>query len=469
MTPTAFDRTDAALLGAYLLTAALGTWTSCLLLNDGAVLITAGWLGDAWDLYFGQIAGRAISLLIAFGPAWAARAAFGLSIDAYVVMAHALYFAAPLGLWLIVRFVEPCRLFSRLYLAILLPLVYFPTELIPGLGLWMIWAAWISRPDQSIRRVFMATMLLGVAMVFTHPSLALLSLSYAGIGALLRFFERPVPRTPLVAAALLGLMLLGGYVFTSIFFPSTNPTIAAALAVGRYDHVNPVWMLATLGHFPLLAMLWLLLLAPGAIAADLRWQLSPVAVLVVAALGIGLAASSTVMLTWMQARHMAVYVLALALALGQSGTAASWLAAAQRPLMLYALTLVVAAASFNHDVGLYGEFVDRRLRPGAFDVARLPERWPQSEFTKGGVVTYFKWAAGPDYVRDVVIPEYDWYRLTLAFYSYFRSRGESVLYHALDHRKDWIPFECDSLARLSPRDNGHRAFVAFLAEHYCVR
>jgi hypothetical protein len=35
-------RSDKALLAAFLLAALLGTWTRCLLLNDGAVLVSAG-------------------------------------------------------------------------------------------------------------------------------------------------------------------------------------------------------------------------------------------------------------------------------------------------------------------------------------------------------------------------------------------------------------------------------------------
>ena len=52
----------------------------------------------------------------------------------------------PLALWLVLRAVEPHRLFSRLYLAIVLALIYFPTELIAGAGLWLIWMALIVDP-----------------------------------------------------------------------------------------------------------------------------------------------------------------------------------------------------------------------------------------------------------------------------------------------------------------------------------
>jgi hypothetical protein len=61
-------RSDKALLAAFLLAAGLGTWTRCLLLNDGAVFMSAGWLGDAWHLYFHQIAGRAVSAAASDDP-----------------------------------------------------------------------------------------------------------------------------------------------------------------------------------------------------------------------------------------------------------------------------------------------------------------------------------------------------------------------------------------------------------------
>jgi len=54
------DRTDTALLAAYLLLAVLGTWTSCLLVNDGAVFLSAPWLGNTWELYFSQDADRTV-------------------------------------------------------------------------------------------------------------------------------------------------------------------------------------------------------------------------------------------------------------------------------------------------------------------------------------------------------------------------------------------------------------------------
>jgi len=463
------DRTDAVLLGTYLLIAGLGTWTRALLLNDGAVLMTAGWLGNAWDIYFSQIPGRAVSVLISFGPAWILQSTLGLSPDTYIVAAHVLYFAAPICLWLVLRFIEPLPIFSHLYLAAVLVLVYFPTELIPGIGLWTIWAAWTSDFKRSTRHVATATVLASLVIAFTHPSVALLSLCYASTGLLLRACGRPIPQRPLLAAAVLGLLVLFSSALISISFPTTNSTIAAALAINRYDYVNPVWMLATLGRFPLLAVLWLLLLAPGAADANLRWQLSPIAIYSIGFIGLCLAASSTVMLTWIYARHMAIYVFALALALGLSNFAVIWLRAARLPLMLYSGTLAIAALSFNYDISLYSRFVDRHLQHGVIDVAELPASWPSSASTKGGIVTYLKWAAMPNYVRDVVIPEYDWYRLTLAFYSFFRSDGQSVLYHSLDRRTDWIPYECTGVDRVKPMSAADHMLTNFLKDYYCIR
>ena len=71
------DRVDGALFAAYLLMAVLGTWTQCLLVNDGAVYLAAAWLGNAWDLFFDQNTARAVSTFFQFGMAWAVRPLFG--------------------------------------------------------------------------------------------------------------------------------------------------------------------------------------------------------------------------------------------------------------------------------------------------------------------------------------------------------------------------------------------------------
>src|SRR5258708_19805024 len=113
--PARFDSTDAALLAAFAVIALLGTWQRCLLVNDGAVYLAAAWLGNAWELFFDQNSGRAISTLLQFGLAWALRPAFGSSSDAFMVAAHAMYFAAPLLLCLILPTVDPPPVYSRLY------------------------------------------------------------------------------------------------------------------------------------------------------------------------------------------------------------------------------------------------------------------------------------------------------------------------------------------------------------------
>src|SRR5260370_6268796 len=109
---------DKALLCAFLLAALLGTWTRGLLLNDGGILMSVGWLGDAWHLYFDQITGRAISVLTLFGPAWAARAVLGAGAIPYMTVAHILYFAVPLALWLALRALLHIHHVTHLYPAV---------------------------------------------------------------------------------------------------------------------------------------------------------------------------------------------------------------------------------------------------------------------------------------------------------------------------------------------------------------
>jgi hypothetical protein len=464
------DRTDTALLAAYLLLAVLGTWTSCLLVNDGAVFLSAPWLGNTWELYFSQDADRTVSMLFTYGPAWAARWAFGLSLTTYITMAHALYFAVPLALWLVLRAIETQRLFSRLYLAITLPMLYFPTELITGLGLWMIWMALVTNAARSARQLAIATALFAVALAFTHPSIALMSILYLVVGSALTAFGRPQPHRSLLAAAAMSILLLAAYFGTSRWLPATNPTVVAALAANRYDFIDPGWMLATMALFPALAALWVLLLAPGARASRLRWQFSPIVLLFVAGFGLWFAAAGTGLLTWMYARHTAAYIMALALALALVSPSI-WLAQAQRPLTLYAAVAAVAAISYNVDLFLFGRFVDRHASPDVVDVDELrPVPWPPQYRGPAGARIYFKWGAGQDYVRDVVVPTYDWHRVTLAFYSYFRSNRQSVLFHRLGRPGEWLPFHCSAVTRTQalPHDPQDQMFLTFLGGHYCV-
>ena len=167
MSGKTFEGTDAALLAAFLLIASLGTWNSCLLFNDGIVFLSVGWLGDAWDLYFRQFASRIAAMLPTFGPAWLARWAFGLSSSTYIIVAHALYFAVPLGLWLAIR----CRATARVLAAV--PRCCAGAGLFPNgtdcrRGLWMIWVAVLADAARPVRQAAVATIGLGLAMAFTH-------------------------------------------------------------------------------------------------------------------------------------------------------------------------------------------------------------------------------------------------------------------------------------------------------------
>lgn len=464
----AFDRVDAALLGAYLLVAILGTSTNCLLFHDGAIYLAAAWLGNGWDLFYSQFPTRAVSTLIEFGPVWALRALVPLSSTAFIVAGHLLYFAGPLVLWLILRAVEPERLYSRLYLAIVLAMVYFISEMIAGLGLWLIWFAVLADPARSRATKTVCTIVIAPLLIFTHPGVGMFSVVLAVAGAALLALGRPVPRHLVIAAGAMGALLMATYFATQPALGPTNPTITPHLQVNRYAYVDPLRALATFILFPMVLAFWLLLIAPGLDSARSRWRFSAGAVLIVAVVGVWFAAAGTGLLTWLYARHTAPHVLALALALALCSTA-TWLPAARRPLVGCAAIAAVAAISYNVDLFLFGRFVDRHLQAGIVDAATLATPWPPPITERGGARTYFKWAAAPDYVRDVVVPENDWYQVTLAFYSYFRSDRQRVLYHALDRRKDWFPYECAAVDRIVPRDDRDRAFVSFLAQRYCVR
>jgi len=463
------ERCDWALLAALLLAATLGTLTNALMVNDAAVFLTAGWFGNSWDLYFSQNADRWVSTYVTYGPAWAARWLLGLSSGAYMVLAHVFYFAVPLVLWLILRRIEPQRLFSRLYLAVALAMLYFPTELIAGLGFWLMWMALVSDPARSVRQAAVATALFGALMAFTHPSIALMSILFLAVGGALAVFARPLPRRSLIAAAAMAVLLLVAYAATSRWLKATNSTVVAALAVNRYAFIDPTWMAATLVLFPALAAQWLLLLLPGTHSARLRLRLPSWAAWTIGGLGACFAATGTGLLTWVFARHSAPYILALAVSLALVAPSV-WLVEARRALIAYALVIGVAAISFNADLFLFGRFVDRYASPGLIDVDEPAAGWPPNPTANHALRTYLKWAAGSDYQRDVVVPIYDWHRAALAFYSFFRSDRRTVLFHRLDRRGDWLPFHCSAVARTlaDTRDPQDRRFLAFLGEKYCV-
>jgi hypothetical protein len=463
----AMERSDKVLLATFLLAATLGTWTRCLLVNDGAVYITAAWIGNTWPLFFDQNVGRTVSTLMQFGLAWALRPAFGGASDAFVVAAHVFYFAGPLVLWLILRAVEPHRVYSQLYLAVTVMMIFFTSEMIVGMGVWLIWLAFLASPRSGTAKI-VASAAAAPVLAFTHPAIALLSLLFAFTGGVL-MLRRAFPRPLAIAAGAMGIVLVGAYLILSAVFSPSNPTVALQQGLNKYDYVNLAWMLVTLWLFPMLATAWLLLLAPG-VAASTRWHPSHVAIVAIGCIGIGLAAGGTGLLTYLFARHTASHVLAVALALAVVAPGV-WLVEARRPLLFYSAIAAVAALSYNADLFLFGRFVGNHLQPGLVDVDDPRSAWPRPLSGPYGIRGTAKWAAGPDYQRDVVVPMYDWYRVTLAFYSYFRSDRTSVLFHHLGQRGDWIPFECGPLdrARSMPHDERDRMFLAFLSDHYCVR
>jgi hypothetical protein len=468
------DSSDAALLAAFVLIAVLGTWQKCLLVNDGAVYLAAAWLGNAWDLFYSQNTGRAVSTLLQFGPAWAMRPLFGGDALAFILVAHALYFAIPLGLWLIVRAVEPQRMYSRLYLAIVLVLIQFTSEMVQGIGLWMIWLALVADPAQSSRAKAVASAVMAAILALTHPGIALLSLAFGVCGGALMLLQRPFSRNLAIAALAMGTFLTAVYFATAAMWAPTNPTIAAQHAGARFDYIDPLWMFATLGLFPLLAVLWLLMLAPGLESTAARWRLSRTAVLVVGVIGLWFAVSGTNILTWIFARQTAPYVLALALALALASPTPAWLEAARRPLAVFAVLMAVASISYTVDLALFARAAEGRLAPPEAGDSTPPRfvEIPRSPSPTIGTAIRgtFKWAGGEDYVRDVVVPDYGGQRMTFAFYTFFQSSRRVVLFPALDRPGEWVPFECAPVDRAlaRPYDAIDARMLRFIRERYCV-
>jgi hypothetical protein len=139
--------------------------------------------------------------------------------------------------------------------------------------------------------------------------------------------------------------------------------------------------------------------------------------------------------------------------------------------MLFAAICAVAAVSYNVDLFLFGRYVDRNLAPGVIDAAAAPSPWPSKLPESSTTRILGKYAAGEDYVRDMVMPTYDRYRVTLAFYSFFRSDRQSVLFHPVGGGADWLPFNCAPVAEAldHARDAQDRMFLNFLAQYYCAR
>lgn len=468
------DPCDAALLAAFVLIAVIGTLQKCLLVNDAAVYLAAAWLGNAWDLFYSQNTGRLVSTLLQFGPAWLLRPAFGGDAGAFMSTAHALYFAVPFGLWLIVRAVEPQRIYSRLYLAVVLVLIQFTSEMVQGIGLWTIWLALMADPARPPRSKAVASVLMAAILALTHPGVALLSLAFGACGGGLILLRRPFDRRLLISALAMGVFLTGVYVATVPLWAPTNPTIAAQHAGSRYDYIDPLWMLATLGLFPLLIILWLLMLAPGLTGTASRWRLSPTVVLVMSAVGLWFAVNGTDLLTWIFARQTAPYALALALALALASPASAWLSASRRPFVAFAVLIAVASLSYAVDLALFAGAADARLASLETGDAAAPRFVEVPRTTKPAVATaargYLKWAGGEDYVRDVVVPDYGSQRMTFAFYTFFQSARRVVLFPALDRAGEWVPFECSPVDRAlaTPHDEVDGRMLRFIRERYCV-
>ena len=71
---------------------------------------------------------------------------------------------------------------------------------------------------------------------------------------------------------------------------------------------------------------------------------------------------------------------------------------------------------------------------------------------------------------DVVIPAYDWFRLTLAFQTFFLSDRSAVLYHRLPD-EFWRPLDCAAVTRAlaRPHDQPDARLLRFiLDERYCL-
>ena len=473
--PPRFDLSDLALLGALLIVTVIGSSQMSLMVIDGAGSITAAWLGNAWALFYDQVTGRAVSTLLAFGPAWALSGLVDLPAAVFVVAAHVLNFAVPLVFWLILRAVEPQRIFSRLYLAVSLVLIFFSSEMIPGMGFWMIWLAVLDHPHRSRQAKVIATIVIAPLLVFTHPAMAITCVVFAIGGFGLSLLGRPFPRHLAIASAAMGVLVTAAYFATGALWPATNPTLASQLHGGQYNYVNPTWMLATFGFFPVLAVFWLLLVAPGLDGTAARWRLSRRALVILAVIGLWFALNGTNILTWIFARSTAPVALAVALCLALASPAATWLQAARRPLVIFAAIMATAAVSYGIDLFLFGRTSDARLAPLIAADGPAPTIVPMGPPSSSPpfqrpIQVFFKWSAAPDYVRDIINPYYGSERMTFAFYSFFRSDRRAVLFKPLDKKREWVPFMCtatdDALKR--PHDAIDIRMLRFIREHYCV-
>ena len=121
----------------------------------------------------------------------------------------------------------------------------------------------------------------------------------------------------------------------------------------------------------MLAVLWILLLAPGLESAALRWRLAPLAIVVVGVIGLWFAFNGTNSLTWIFARQTAPYVLALALALRLRRPRRHGLPRHDCRSALRGRHLG-ASVSYTIDLALFGRAVDAELAPLSADAASAP-------------------------------------------------------------------------------------------------
>lgn|SRR5690242_12879624 len=102
----------------------------------------------------------------------------------------------------------------------------------------------------------------------------------------------------------------------------------------------------------------------------------------------------------------------------------------------------------------------------------IPGRQPSSLVKVTRLREVFKWGADADYVRDVIVPAYDWfYRVTLAYHSFLASDRQSILYHPLGRPGDWRLCSRAAVQRAlaGARDAADRGFLDFLEANYCAR
>ena len=214
-----------------------------------------------------------------------------------------------------------------------LVLIFFTSEMIPGMGFWMIWLAVLDHPQRSRQAKVIATIVIAPLLVFTHPAMAITSVVFAIGGFGLSLLGRPFPRHLAIASAAMGVLVAAGLLRHrgAVARDQSDARRRSCRAASTTTSIR-LWMLATLGFFPVLAVFWLLLVAPGLDGTAARWRLSRTA------LGDPCRHRPVVRAERHQhpdldlrPQHGAV-ALAVALCLALASPAATWLQAARRPL-----------------------------------------------------------------------------------------------------------------------------------------